>query len=122
MSAILRPQFRSSGIAASATQKGKLEEGTWFAGSAEAIGDRNLKARHWQVIAALWFHANPEGDCWPSQETICRMTTLSRKTVGETIKDLTKFGYLKRVRKQRRKSGRFPSNTYKIIRRKLKTR
>ena len=119
MSAIVRPQFPSSGTAPSTVAGPKLEAGTWFAGPAQAIGDKQLRPRHWQVLSALCMHADHQGYCWPSQETISDITGLSRKTVGKAIKELGDFGYVKRERKQRRKSGRFPGNTYKVIRRKL---
>lgn len=115
MSNVVRAEFASS---EGKSRKGqKLVRGTWFAGPAQAIGDDRLKARHWRVLAAFCVHADHEGYCWPSQETISDMTSLSRTTVVRAIKELDGFGYLKHVRKQRRKSGRFPSNTYRIIRR-----
>jgi DNA-binding MarR family transcriptional regulator len=120
MSNVVRAEFASSEEKSRRGQK--LAHGTWFAGPAQAIGDDRLKARHWRVLAAFCVHADHEGYCWPSQETISDMTGLSRTTVAKAIKELTEFGYLKRGRKQRRKSGRFPGNTYRVIRRKRETK
>jgi hypothetical protein len=117
MSTILRPRFPSPETERKPRKGRKLTPGTWFAGPARAIGDDRLRARHWRVLAAFCVHADHEGYCWPSQETICGMTGLSRTTVAAAIKELADFGYLKHVRKQRRKSGRFPGNTYRVIRR-----
>lgn len=122
MSNVVRPRFPSPETARTPRKSRKLASGTWFAGPAHAIGDDKLKGRHWRVLAAFCFHANHEGYCWPSQETICNMTDLSRTTVVKAIKELTDLGYLKHVRKQRRKSGRFPGNTYKVVRQPCKPR
>jgi len=119
MSTVLRPRFRPPETAQSPRKGRKLASGTWFAGPAQAIGDKRLMPRHWQVLSALCFHADHDGYCWPSQETICDMTGISRRVVGVAIKELADFGYLKFGRKQRKKGGRFPGNTYTVIRRKL---
>jgi len=117
MSAVIRPDFQSA--KPSSKRKSKMVPGTWFIGPAQAMGDSRLRGRHWRVLSALCFHADHDGYCWPSQETISDITTLSRNTVGRAIKELIDFGYVKRGKKQMRKSGRYQGNTYTVIRRKL---
>lgn len=96
--------------------KPRLKPRTYATITAHAIGDRQLKARHWNVLAAITLFADVSGAAWPSQVTLAVLTGLSRQRVNATIRDLCLWGYLEFKRKERRRGGRFPANIYRVIR------
>ena len=84
-----------------------------------AATDRRLKRVDWAVLAAISFHADTRGYCYPSQDRIAALTGLSRQTVNRSVRQLREFGYLKIVmpsKSVRRSGGRFAVNGYIVVR------
>lgn len=64
--------------------------------SSSALDDTRLTGPDILVLAALGYHTDKTGWCWPSQETIATRARLTRQTVSECIKRLVGFGHVER--------------------------
>lgn len=70
-----------------------------------------LPPRAAAVYLYLYQRCNKENSCFPAIKTICRDMKLSRSTVKRAINDLTKAGFVKKVRRYR-ENGANSSNLY----------
>ena len=64
------------------------------------------------LIVLADFYNEESGKAWPSQETLCRLTSLSRATINRALRELNKKGHIT-VWKER-SSGQYPHNVYRI--------
>jgi DNA-binding transcriptional MocR family regulator len=64
------------------------------------------------LIVLANFHNDEIQKAWPSQETLCRLTSLSRATINRALRELNKKGHIT-VWKER-SSGQYPHNVYRI--------
>ena len=64
------------------------------------------------LIVLANFHNDELQKAWPSQETLCRLTSLSRATINRALRELNKKGHIT-VWKER-SSGQYPHNVYRI--------
>jgi DNA-binding transcriptional ArsR family regulator len=58
------------------------------------------------VLVALANYASEDGECWPSQATIARMTGMDPRTVRRHLADLEQGGYLVRSERKNPDGGR----------------
>lgn len=66
------------------------------------------------VLLCLADTANDDGECWPSIQTICKKTGLSRRAVINHIETLCKEGFLTKTRRTK-DNGEQTSNLLKIV-------
>ncbi len=66
------------------------------------------------VLVALANFADEEGNCWPSQPTIARMTGQSVRTVRSHLKNLEEGGYISREGR-RRQNGSYSSDYFQLL-------
>ena len=64
------------------------------------------------LIVLADFYNEESGKAWPSQDTLCMLTGLSRATLNRVLKELKDKGHIT-VWKQRF-SGQYPHNVYRI--------
>lgn len=64
--------------------------------SSAALDDDRLSGADILVLAALGYHTDKGGWCFPSQATIARRARLSRQAVNDCMKRLVKLGYVER--------------------------
>jgi hypothetical protein len=64
--------------------------------SSAALDDTRLTGPDILVLAALGYHTDKTGWCWPSQDTIATRARLTRQTVSECMKRLVSFGHVER--------------------------
>lgn len=64
--------------------------------SSAALDDKRLSGADILVLAALGYHTDKAGWCFPSQATIAERARLSRQAVNDCMKRLVKFGYVER--------------------------
>ena len=64
------------------------------------------------LIVLADFYNEESGKAWPSQETLCRLTSLSRATINRALRELKKKGHIT-IWKER-SSGQYPHNVYRI--------
>jgi len=64
--------------------------------SSAALDDDRLTGPDILVLAALGYHTDKTGWCWPSQDTIATRARLTRQTVSECMKRLVSFGHVER--------------------------
>ena len=64
------------------------------------------------LIVLANFYNDELKKAWPSQETLCRLTSLSRATINRALRELNKKGHIT-VWKER-SSGQYPHNVYRI--------
>lgn len=65
------------------------------------------------ALALANYHNDELGKAWPSQETLCRVTGLSRSSIDRAVRDLKKRGIV-RVTKERGKGARYAHNVYRF--------
>ena len=65
------------------------------------------------ALAIANYHNDELGKAWPSQETLCRVTGLSRSSIDRAVRDLKKRGIV-RVTKERGKGARYAHNVYRF--------
>lgn len=85
--------------------------------SVQAIGwalSQDIPTASKFVLVALANYANDKGECWPSQETIARNTSMTDRTVRTHLKLLEDRGYISR-QKRRREDGFQNSDMITII-------
>ncbi len=58
------------------------------------------------VAVAMANFANDEGCCYPSIETLCRLTACDRKTVMKSISELVKLGVMNDTGRRKGGTGR----------------
>ena len=58
------------------------------------------------------FHNDELQKAWPSKETLCRVTSLSRRTINRTLRELEKKGHI--TTSKERTNGQYPQNVYQI--------
>lgn len=78
-----------------------------------AILQAELSTTQKMVLLALAKHADSKGHCWPSQQTLMRLSSLSRRAVQKALDDLDEMGVIE-VRRRCDDSGRRTSNLYVI--------
>lgn len=72
----------------------------------EACKTGLLKTGDIAVLAAMAkFADNDSKVCWPSVQTLCDITGISRPTVGKALKRLSEAGLIKEVRKANHGKG-----------------
>ena len=64
------------------------------------------------LIVLADFYNEESGKAWPSQDTLCMLTGLSRATLNRALKELKDKGHIT-IWKQRF-SGQYPHNVYRI--------
>ena len=64
------------------------------------------------LIVLANFHNDELQKAWPSQETLCRLTGLSRATINRALKELKDKGHIS-IWKERT-SGQYPHSVYRI--------
>lgn len=75
--------------------------------------DDRLPSRAKAVYMYLHDRADAERKCWPSIKRIASDLNLSRSTVKRALADLERYGYIKKVLRQR-SNGSSTSNLYFI--------
>lgn len=61
-----------------------------------ALDDDRLTGPEILVLAALGYHTDKTGWCWPSQDTLAKRARLTRQTVSECMRRLISLGYVER--------------------------
>ncbi|NBI84009.1 helix-turn-helix domain-containing protein [Clostridiaceae bacterium] len=79
-----------------------------------SIYNSGLGHRAVAVYRCLQDHANAEGRCWLSMNTIAAELHLSRATVKRALDDLCREGYVQREHRWR-ENGSLSSNMYRIL-------
>ena len=64
------------------------------------------------LIVLANFHNDELQKAWPSQETLCRVTSLSRRTINRALRELEKKGHI--TTSKERTSGQYPHSIYRI--------
>jgi DNA-binding MarR family transcriptional regulator len=64
--------------------------------SSAALDDERLNGNDILVLAALGYHTDKNGWCYPSQEKLATKARLSRQSVSTSMKRLVRFGYVER--------------------------
>ena len=64
------------------------------------------------LIVLADFFNEESGKAWPSQETLCRVTSLSRRTINRALRELEKKGHI--TTSKERTSGQYPHSIYRI--------
>lgn len=64
----------------------------------EALGNRKAHAGHWSTAVVLYLHADPRGQCNPSESTIAKLAGCTERTVKRAIRDLEDWGIVRVVR------------------------
>ena len=63
------------------------------------------------IVLANFHNDEPKKAC-PSQETLCRVTSLSRRTINRALRELEKKGHI--TTSKERTSGQYPHSIYRI--------
>lgn len=69
------------------------------------------------VLVALANYADPQGHCFPSQETLVAFTGYGESSVGRALKSLEEQGYISRTRRRATgtwTAGRFAGTNYSL--------
>ena len=64
------------------------------------------------LIVLANFYNDELQKAWPSQETLCRVTSLSRRTINRALRELEKKGHI--TTSKERTSGQYPHSSYRI--------
>lgn len=64
--------------------------------SSAALDDDRLLGNDILVLAALGYHTDKNGWCWPSQKKLSEKARLTRQSVSDAMRRLVKFGYVER--------------------------
>ena len=75
------------------------------------VGDGVAKA----VLSALADYADQDGRCWPSQETLAADTEFSRRTIASKLAWLEFRGFIRRIERRAKGSGRWKSDVLQIV-------
>ncbi|OON89628.1 helix-turn-helix domain-containing protein, partial [Pyramidobacter sp. C12-8] len=67
------------------------------------------------VLIALLFHADADGECWPSLDTIASVASCSKATVCRALDGLRKKGIIERTRGQNRTVYKIGSLTMRQV-------
>ena len=76
---------------------------------------RQLKGPILAVFICIALHINEQGLAWPSIAQIAKETGYNKDTVFKCLKKLELMGYINRVQKTDRESGKFKSNVYQLF-------
>jgi len=73
----------------------------------EALKEKvGLPALRFVVLLCLADHADETGVCWPSHARISKKTGLSRRTVGDCLRDLEELGLIERAPQSKPDGGK----------------
>lgn len=94
------------------------ERRPWAAIPSRAVGDDRLDLIQLRTLAALGYHANRAGVCWPSLPTLAEVTGLHRKTIQAALKHLIAVGMVRPLQSdpttQQAVRGRY-SRRYQVL-------
>lgn len=79
-----------------------------------AIEDSRLTVYDKAVLLILCYHADRANTCWPSYKTIAQETPCSRTIAIKAVKNLIRYGYLKKTVRERPGTKENGSNIYRI--------
>lgn len=91
-----------------------MSQGRFAIIPARALDDAELGAAALKVLLVLGTHADREGWCFPSQDTVADRLGVSRQAVGKQIAALARLGYLE-IHKTLRPDGRQGVNRYRVL-------
>lgn len=67
------------------------------------------------VFVCIALHINERGLAWPSIKLIAKETGYNKDTVFRCLKQLELMGFISRVQKTDRETGKFRSNVYQLF-------
>lgn len=67
------------------------------------------------VFVCIALHINERGLAWPSIKLIARETGYNKDTIFKCLKKLELMGFISRVQKTDRETGKFGSNVYQLF-------
>ena len=76
---------------------------------------RQLKGPILAVFLCVALHINEKGRAWPSIKLIAKETGYNKDTVYKCLAGLERMGYISRVQKSDRETGKFTSNVYQLF-------
>ena len=79
----------------------------------EMLIDKRLCKTHLRVLLMMLRHANPKGQCWPTQEHLGIGLGMREDSVRVTVRELKKFGWVVVAGQYMTKNGRL-ANVYQL--------
>ena len=76
---------------------------------------RQLKGPILAVFICIALHINEEGRSWPSIALIVKETGYNKDTVLKCLKKLQFMGFISRIQKKDKNTGKFRSNVYQLF-------
>jgi DNA-binding MarR family transcriptional regulator len=76
---------------------------------------RQLKGPILGVFVCIALHINEQGLAWPSIALIAHETGYNKDTVFKCLRSLERMGFISRVQKTDRETGKFTSNIYQLF-------
>jgi DNA-binding MarR family transcriptional regulator len=74
-----------------------------------------LKGPILAVFLCIALHINEKGQAWPSIKLIGKETGYNKDTVYKCLSSLERMGYINRVQRNDRGTGKFTSNIYQLF-------
>jgi len=74
-----------------------------------------LKGPILAVFLCIALHINEKGQAWPSIKLIGKETGYNKDTVYKCVASLERMGYISRVQRNDRETGKFTSNIYQLF-------
>jgi len=93
----------------------KSNTGHWGRVPGAASPDRRLSAGDWRVLVLLSVYADKNGRCFPSQALMANHLGVRRQVVGNHLRRLEGYGYLRRELRHRNTRGAWPKTYYTIL-------